>query len=66
MRMQVLGLEVLDEGDRRLRVRVTDRLASGVAVGHDGRWPLPRDRASIRVVELRRAAGEWRVLSVRE
>lgn len=66
MRMQVLGLEVLDERDRRLRVRVTDRLAGAVAVGEDGRWPLPRDRASTRVVELRRVAGEWRVRSVRE
>ncbi len=66
MRMQVLALEVLVDRARRQRVRVTDRLAGAVAVGPDGRRLLPRDRASTRVVELRRHAGEWRVLSVRE
>ena len=67
MRMQVLALEVLDERGRRLRLRVTDRLAGAVAVGPGARWPLPRDRASTRDVELRRdPAGEWQVRSVRE
>jgi hypothetical protein len=67
MRMQLLAVEVLREERRLLRLRVTDRLAGAVAVGEGTRVPLPRDAASTRVVELRRAPGEpWRVATVRE
>jgi hypothetical protein len=65
MRMQLLEVEVLDRGPDRLRVRVTDRLAGAVVAGPGLRRRLPRDRASTRVVELRRGAGErWRVAEV--
>jgi hypothetical protein len=65
MRMQLLEVEVLDHSPDRLRVRVTDRLAGAVVVGPGLRRRLPRDRASTRVVELRRGAGErWRVREV--
>jgi hypothetical protein len=67
MHMQLLAVEVLREESRLLRLRVTDRLAGAVAVGEGTRVPLPRDAASTRVVELRRAADDrWRVASVRE
>lgn len=69
MRMQVLGVDVLEESPGVVRVRVTDRLASAFAVDALGRRVrLPRDAASRRVVELRRrgADGEWRVAEVRE
>jgi hypothetical protein len=66
MRMQLLALEVLDQDPRRLRVRVTDRLTGAVAVGRDSRTRLPRDQATTRVVELRRAGpgSAWRVAAV--
>jgi len=65
MRMQLLEVEVLDRSPDRLRARVTDRLAEAVVVGPGLRRRLPRDRASTRVVELRRGSGErWRVLEV--
>jgi hypothetical protein len=65
MRMQLLEVEVLDRGPDRLRVKVTDRLIGAVVVGPGLRRRLPRDRASTRVVELRRGAGErWRVREV--
>lgn len=67
MRMQVLTLEVVEESPRRLRLRVTDRLADGVVVGQGGSLRLPRDGASTRLVELVRASGgRWLVSSVRE
>lgn len=68
MRMQVIALEVLRQERRRLRLVVTDRLAGAVAVGPGLRVPLPRDRASRRLVELRRYSvrDPWRVALVRE
>ena len=67
MRVQVLALEVLHEDRGRLRLRVTDRLTGAVAVSRSTRAVLPEDRASTRVVELRKvAAGPWRVALVRE
>lgn len=68
MSMQVLALEVLHDDPGRLRLLVTDRLTGAVAVGHGTRLPLPADRASTRVVELRRSATDkaWRVVWVRE
>jgi hypothetical protein len=66
MRMQLLALEVLDQDPRRLRVLVTDRLTGAVAVGRDSRTRLPRDQATTRVVELRRArpGSVWQVSAV--
>jgi hypothetical protein len=66
LRMQVLALTVLARGPGRLRLRVTDRLASAVAVRAGQRVALPRDRAGTRLVTLTRSAGGgWRVASVR-
>jgi hypothetical protein len=66
MRMQVLSLEVQRHERRRPVLLVTDRLAGAVAVGEGGRTALPRDRASTRVVELRRnrRGAPWRVATV--
>jgi len=66
MRMQLLTLEVLREEPTRLRLLVTDRLTGAVAVGHGSRTHLPEDKASTRVVELRRSrpGAEWRVARV--
>ena len=67
LRTQVLALRVLGSSAGRLRLRVTDRLVGGEAVTRDGREVrLPVDRATVREVEMRRVAGEWRVLSVRD
>ncbi|HEU4511587.1 MAG TPA: hypothetical protein VFR87_00625 [Nocardioidaceae bacterium] len=68
MRMQVLALDVLSADGRRLRLRVTDRLADGaVAVGAGTAVALPEDAASTRVVELVGSGNRgWRVASVRE
>jgi hypothetical protein len=67
LRMQVLDLRVLTARPNRMRLAVTDRVARAVAVaaGSGARWPLPRDRATARVLTLVRAGGEWRVLEVR-
>jgi len=65
MRMQVLSADVRQDTADRLRLVVTDRLASAVAVGRGTRVVLPRDTASTRTVLLRRCAGEWRVAEVR-
>lgn len=65
MRMQVLASEVELRTTDRVRLRVTDRLVGAVVVGSGVRRPLPRDRASTRVVELSRGAQDrWRVVSV--
>lgn len=67
MRMQVLAVTVLDGRGDRWRVRVTDRLADAAAVRRGERVPLPRDRASTRVVTLTRLPdGTWRVAGVTE
>lgn len=69
MQVQLLGIEVLHESPRRLRLRVTDRLTGAVAEGRGGvAIRLPRDSVSTRVVELVRVDGRgpWRVESVRE
>jgi hypothetical protein len=65
MRMQLLAVEVLGHGPGTWRLRVTDRLAGGVAVGNGERLTLPRDRASTRTVRLvRDGSGRWQVASV--
>ncbi len=64
--MQLLAVHVLRHRPGRWRLRVTDRLAGGAAVGYGERVALPRDRASTRTVVLRRGrTGEWRVVRVR-
>ena len=65
LRMQVFAVHVMRRDDGILRVRVTDRLAGGVAVAGRQRLRLPVDRPTARTVVLRRVAGEWRVASVR-
>jgi ribosomal protein L31E len=67
MRMQLLAVDVLEQGSDRIQLRVTDRLADGaVAVDATSRLPLPDDVASTRVVELvrRDGSGPWQVASV--
>jgi ribosomal protein L31E len=67
MRMQLLAVDVLEQGSDRIQLRVTDRLADGaVAVDATSRLPLPDDVASTRVVELvrRDRSGPWQVASV--
>ncbi len=66
MRMQVLAADVRARSRHRLTIAVTDRLATAVAVGGGTRVSLPRDVASTRTIVLTRAAGEWRVASVRD
>ncbi|WP_341229482.1 hypothetical protein [Nocardioides salarius] len=65
MGVEVLALEVLREGPRRLVLRVTDRLAGTVAVGSGVRRVLPRDRPTTRALVLRRGDEGWRMASVR-
>jgi hypothetical protein len=62
--VQLLAVRVLAESDGRLRLRVTDRVAGGTAIGPGVRTVLPVDRATTRVVVLRVVAGEWRVALV--
>lgn len=65
IRTQVLALRVLEQLPRRLRLRVTDRLAAAVAVGPGTRVVLPRDRPDTRRLTLLRGAdGSWRVAAV--
>lgn len=68
MRMQLLQVDVLDQSPRRISLRVTDRVTGTVAVGDGCRTELPTDRASTRVVVLRRATGtaRWQMVSVRD
>ena len=63
--MQVLAVRVLGHGPDVLRLRVTDRLAGGVAVAGHRRVRLPGDGVSTRTLVLCRAGGTWRMASVR-
>lgn len=67
MRMQVSAVAVVRRSERRLVLRVTDRLADAVAVrDSDGqRWTLPRDRATTRRLAFRRTSGSWLLASAR-
>lgn len=65
LRVQVLSIDVLDRRPGEWRLRVTDRLAAGTAVGPSVRQPLPRDRASRRILRLVRDEGAWRMAVVR-
>lgn len=57
---QVLEVRVLHLDGHRMRLRVVDRVAGGLL----GDRPLGSTRPRQRVVELRRSAGRWQVLSV--
>lgn len=63
---QVLALEVLEQSDDGLRLRVTDRVAGGVVLGAASRPSLPRDRASVRTLTLARVDGAWLMVTVRD
>ncbi|GAB3022992.1 hypothetical protein GCM10011376_38870 [Nocardioides flavus (ex Wang et al. 2016)] len=63
---QLLGLRVVERSSRRLVLRVTDRVAGGVAVGGGAPVALPADRASTRRVVLVRQRGDWLVEEVRD
>lgn len=62
---QLLSVRELAHTATSWTLEVTDRIAAGVAVGRDGRRPLPHDQATTRTVSLRRVDGEWRVAAVR-
>jgi hypothetical protein len=63
--IQLLEVRTLRHSVSRWSLLVTDRLVGGVAVGHGVRRPLPRDEPTTVTVRLLRAAGVWRVASVR-
>jgi hypothetical protein len=62
--MQVLAVDVLAATTDRLVLRVTDRVATAVAVGRGIRIPLPRDEPSTRTVVLVREGATWLVARV--
>lgn len=64
LRMQLLRAGVVVDRPRRVVVRVTERLASRTAYVGRTSVRLPRDTAQTRVIELRRAASGWQVVSV--
>lgn len=66
MQTQVFSLEVRHHGDDLLDLVVTDRVTGARAVGESGALPLPRDRPSTRRIAMRRVAGEWLVVEVRD
>ena len=64
MRTQILSIDIREHSAARLTLAVTDRLASAVAVGEGLRTRLPRDAATARIIELRRAGSRWLVVEV--
>lgn len=63
---QLLAVTVLEHAPGRWRLRVTDRLAGGVAVRDGRRVRLPRDEPDTHVVVLtREEGGRWRVARTR-
>lgn len=65
MRTQVLAVAVRAATPTELRLRVTDRLVGAVAATDRASYPLPVDRPDVRLLHLRRVAGEWRMAGVR-
>jgi hypothetical protein len=65
MATQLLAVEPLRLRDRRLVLRVHDRLVGATATGRATQVTLPEDRPSTRVVTLERRATGWRVSAVR-
>jgi hypothetical protein len=62
--MQVMAVDVVAATADRLVLRVTDRVAMGVAVGRGRRIPLPRDEPSTRRIVLVRDGTTWLVARV--
>lgn len=63
---QLLAVDVLEQRSGRWLLRVTDRIASAVAVRGAERVALPRDRKDTHVLALVRGDdGRWRVAEVR-
>jgi len=65
MQTQLIAVRAMRRTASTWTLRVTDRLASGVAVGPGTRHRLPADAATTRIVELRRLDGRWQVAAVR-
>ena len=63
---QLLAVSVVKRGPRRLVLDVTDRVASGQAVGGARPVALPTDRASTRRVVLVRPQRTWLVAEARD
>lgn len=61
MRQQVLRAHVIRRGERRLVLRVTDRLVGAQAVGAAGTLTMPADRPSTRRLTLLRREAGWRM-----
>jgi hypothetical protein len=64
MRTQILSVDIPEHTGDGLRLAVTDRLASAIAVGGGVRTRLPRDAATSQIVELRRVGSRWLVVEV--
>jgi len=64
LRMQVLQASVVVDRPRRVVVRVTERLASREARVGSRLVRLPRDTATVHVVDLRRVRHTWQVAAV--
>ena len=64
--MHLRDVEVIAQSDRRVRLRVVDRLGV-VRVRHaDGPWrALPTDRPTKRIITLRRGVDGWRIAEIR-
>jgi hypothetical protein len=65
MATQLLAVEPMELEERRLVLRVRDRLVGATADGDRTKVALPSDRPSTRVVTLERHRGVWVVSSVR-
>jgi hypothetical protein len=61
---QVFGVRVLRRERGRVVIRVLDRFAGGQVTDGDRTRALPSSRPVLRRIELRRAAGHWKVASV--
>ena len=61
---QLLAVEELARGPTRWVLQVTDRIASGTAVGRRMQRALPQDGATTATLTLRRVGDGWRVASV--
>jgi hypothetical protein len=64
MTTQLLAVRAVNRTASTWTLRVTDRMAGGIAVGGGVRRPLPTDAATTRTVELRLVSGRWRVAAV--
>lgn len=65
LRTQVFSASVLRSSATNLRLRLLDRVAGGEVYVGAGKARLPASPPAVRVVELRRGDGRWRMASVR-